>query len=298
MKKTLFIGSTVLDVIVNIDHLPSLTEDINTKSISVSLGGCAYNASNILHQLDLPYLLASPVGTGLFASNVEKLLALENKKPFIKLKEDNGCCICLVNKEGERTFLCQHGVEYTFKKEWLKDIQYEDIDYVYVCGLEIEENTGIEIIKFLESIKGPKIIFAPGSRIMHIQKDKMDKILALSPILHLNCEEALSFTKKTNIEEASKALNEITNNTIILTCGSKGAYYYTKNEKNYVETVKTDIVDTIGAGDSHVGAVIAGLKQGKNIKESIAYANKIASKVVAIKGANIKKDELLEAFND
>lgn len=294
MKKTLFIGSTVLDLVVNLDHLPTLKEDINTDKVSVSLGGCAYNASNILHQLNLPYLLISPVGTGFFASCVQKMLLNDNKKPFVRIDEmDNGCCICLVNKEGERSFLSHHGAEYLFKKEWLENINMDEVDYVYVCGLEIEDKNGEEIIEFLKTIEKARIVFAPGSRIMDIQKERMDAILNLHPILHMNEEEIMNYTNQTSINEAMIELYHVTKETIIVTCGERGACYLSEKEKGYVPGVKNQVIDTIGAGDSHIGAVIAGLKRDNSLKDSVEFANKVSSKVVGMAGANIKKEALL-----
>ena len=39
------------------------------------------------------------------------------------------------------------------------------------------------------------------------------------------------------------------------------------------------------AGDSHIGAVIAGLQCGKTIEEAIATANRVSAKVVETEGA-------------
>lgn len=38
-------------------------------------------------------------------------------------------------------------------------------------------------------------------------------------------------------------------------------------------------------GDSHIGAVIAGLQCGKTIEEAIATANRVSAKVVETEGA-------------
>ena len=64
MKKILVIGSTVADVIVNLDVLPKTAEDVHIKSQSVALGGCAYNVSDMIGHYNVPYDLLSPVGTG------------------------------------------------------------------------------------------------------------------------------------------------------------------------------------------------------------------------------------------
>lgn len=151
MKKTLFIGSIVLDMIVKLDHLPKLKEDINAENVQFSIGGCAYNACNIVNQFNLPTISCSPIGSGIFANILNGLLEKENKKPWIKLDGiDNGCCICLVNKDGERTFLSRHGAEYLFNQEWLKDVNDQDLDFIYVCGLEIEDENGEDILDYIK----------------------------------------------------------------------------------------------------------------------------------------------------
>ena len=58
----LVIGSTVADVIVNVDVLPATAQDIHVKSQTVSLGGCAYNVSAMIDLFGVPYTLFSPVG--------------------------------------------------------------------------------------------------------------------------------------------------------------------------------------------------------------------------------------------
>lgn len=295
MKKTLFIGSTVLDIIVNTDHLPENKEDINTRGIDLSIGGCAYNACSIVEYFNLPVVSCSPIGTGHFASILENLLKKKNKEPWIRIKdEDNGCCICLVDKDGERTFLCQHGAEYRFEREWLKDIDLNDLDYIYVCGLELEDENGEEILKYLEE-SNVKIFFAPGSRMKNIQSDRMKRMLALHPVLHLNEDEAGGFTGNETISYAAKQLYDMTKELVIVTCGERGAYYVDKYQAKLIPGIRTVVADTIGAGDAHAGACIAGLKIGQNIDEILNQANKISAKVVSVHGASLTEKEFFEA---
>ena len=56
MPKILLIGSTCVDVIIEIDHLPKTAEDIQPKRQTLALGGCAYNAANIVRQSGVPYM--------------------------------------------------------------------------------------------------------------------------------------------------------------------------------------------------------------------------------------------------
>lgn len=296
MKKTLFIGSIVLDMIVKVEHLPKMKEDINTDNIKFSIGGCAYNANSIVNHFNLPAISCSPIGSGIFANILLGLLEKENKKPWIKLEGiDNGCCICLVNKDGERTFLSHHGAEYSFNQEWLKNVNDQDLDFIYVCGLEIEDENGEEILDYISKSKA-KIFFAPGSRIKSIQHDRMTRILNLHPIVHLNEDEVLEFTQSDNVRRGAEIIHEITNELVIVTCGERGAYYTDGKTSNLVSGYKSKVKDTIGAGDSHAGACIAGLKMNLNYEKMLSIANKVASKVVSVEGAILTDQEFKDAI--
>ena len=72
MKQALIIGSTVVDVTVRLPHLPVTGEDVIVENQSMSLGGCAYNVSEILRQSGVPYILFSPVGTGIYGDYVRE----------------------------------------------------------------------------------------------------------------------------------------------------------------------------------------------------------------------------------
>ena len=72
MQKILLIGSTCVDVIIEIDHLPKTAEDIQPKRQTLALGGCAYNAANIVRQSGVPYLFVTPIGTGVYGDYIRK----------------------------------------------------------------------------------------------------------------------------------------------------------------------------------------------------------------------------------
>lgn len=291
MKQTLIIGSTVVDVIIKIPHLPVTEEDINVDSQRQALGGCAYNVSNMLHLEKTPYTLCSPVGTGLYAEFVERELVKKGVKPFVHLDVPNGCCYCLVEETGERTFLSHHGAEYLFDRNWMKNIDPETVSRVYICGIELEEITSNEIVSYLEENPSFEVFFAPGPRIHHINKDYLERIFALHPILHMNETEALEYTNTTNIETAARHLYSITNNSIIITLGSKGSLITEKGQITYIGTVKADVTDTIGAGDSHAGSILSGLQKGLSLENAVRRANLFAAAVVSVSGATLTEDQ-------
>ena len=80
---------------------------------------------------------------------------------------------------------------------WMKNINLDDFDSVYICGLEIEERTGIEIVSWLEENKGAnlQIYFAPGPRLTKIDSVLISRIFALNPVIHLNELESQDFAR-------------------------------------------------------------------------------------------------------
>lgn len=294
MKQVLVIGSTVTDVIIHVDHLPKTGEDVHVIRQTMSLGGCAYNVSDMIRHFRVPFILFSPIGTGIYGHFVREALKEKGvKSPVPMPEQENGCCYCYVEASGERTFVCHRGAEYRFRPEWFSRLDTDTIDSVYICGLEIEEPTGTHIVRFLEEHPELQVYFAPGPRILVLSPKILERIFALSPVLHLNETEALEYTGKHTTEEAAHALYEKTGNTVIVTLGKRGAYYESADRTAFVPGTQAKQTDTIGAGDSHIGTVIARRKQGVSMDHAIADANRVAAAVVETSGA-LLSDEIFQ----
>ncbi|MDC7240357.1 MAG: PfkB family carbohydrate kinase [Spirochaetales bacterium] len=292
MKQALIIGSTVLDVIIHVTSLPSSQEDLHVEKQTLSLGGCAFNVHHTVDLFKIPTLLCSPVGTGFYGDYVAKELEKRGITPFVRTVDmDNGCCYCYVDPQGERSFLSYHGAEYKFYESFLDSVDISLFDCIYVCGLEIEEDTGSNLVTFLEKNSGLDIYYAPGPRIMSIAEERMNALLALSPILHMNRNELLAYTGSSSIEEGTALLYQKSRNLIVVTDGDKGSYAYDGVELVYSPAVSAETVDTIGAGDSHVGAFIAARKLGHTTGQSLQIANQISAKVVASRGALLPEED-------
>ena len=294
MKKLLVIGSTVVDVIINLDHLPRTAEDVNVSGQQMAMGGCAYNAWSMLRHFGVPSILFSPVGTGAYGDFVRRHLAEEGVTPVIPTPDrENGCCYCFVEKGGERTFISYHGAEYAFQPEWFEALDTSEICGAYLCGLEVEEPTGNVILDFLEQNPGITVYFAPGPRIANLQEEKLRRLYALHPVLHLNEEEVitgaarLTGTAPTDVQTAASILHRHTGNTVIATLGARGCWYDTGKNSGLIPGVPAVTVDTIGAGDAHIGAVMAQLQLGIPMEQALTTANRLSAAVVGTKGARL-----------
>ena len=299
MRKTvLVLGSSCVDVIIRVDHLPRREENLHPASQQFRLGGCACNTANILGRGGADITFVTPVGmSGVFGPWV--LNALKDQPwvfPVTLPDAQNGCCYCLVEPDGERTFLSIHGVEYTFSPQWMQPFSDRSFDYAYVCGLEIEEKTGTELIGWLERAPIENLFYAPGPRGIRIPAQKTEHLLALRPILHLNRNEVLQMAQTDSLDIAINTLHRRTGRPVIVTLGGEGALLLENNgEILQIPGVPgVRVVDTIGAGDSHAGAVLLGLSRGWTMTASVRFANQVAAQVVSQEGAILQDSRILE----
>ncbi|CAN6580456.1 unnamed protein product [Malus baccata var. baccata] len=79
---------------------------------------------------------------------------------------------------------------------------------------------------------------------------------------------------------------------LLVTLGEKGCRYYTKNFRGVVESFEVKAVDTTGAGDSFVGALLAKivddhsiLEDEKRLREVLKFANACGAVTTTKKGA-------------
>ena len=294
MKNVLVIGSTCVDVILRVDHLPRTEENIHPQSQRFAIGGCAFNVANILGRGGADLTFITPVGRkGVFGPFVREALEPLGYATMIDLPEEqNGCCYCFVERNGERTFASVHGAEYTFDPAWMTSYEGKHFDYGYVCGLEVEERTGEALVAWLESASIGTLVYAPGPRGVRVRKDLTDRLYALHPVLHINAGEARALSGCDHLDDALRALHARTNNTVIATMGADGVRCL-ENDLLYTVagTPAEHVVDTIGAGDSHAGATLLGLCRGMPLKDSLAMANGVSAAVVKTSGATLSDED-------
>ena len=299
MPKLLFIGSVTADVVVRVPELPMPGDDVHIISQHTALGGCAYNA---YHAAALPgtsdCTLFSPVGSGVWGDWVRAALKQrEIATPIPPVDDPSGCCYCLVTPDGERTFLCDHGAEYRFSPDWFKLID-GDWDAAYVCGLEIEEPTGEVILSWLEKHPPRRLYFAPGPRICRIPPQKMARMMALRPVFHLNEVEALQFTRTEEVSEAAMLIRSLTLSDVVITLGERGAYVLSEDGWALIPGCPARVADTIGAGDAHIGSLIAAQAEGLPLHEAVRRANRIAAAVVSQSGAELSREKYMHAMEE
>lgn len=289
--KVLVIGAAVVDVIITVHQLPTTGADVTAEHKETIVGGCAYNVANILKQLNIKHDLFVPVGKGTYGDTVKKQLQSDGYPTLIHdEQQDNGWNLSIVEHDGERTFITIPGIETKWKREWFEQLQLEEYDYIYLSGYELEDASGQAILDSIEARSSTcKLIFDPSPRISFIEPETVQRVLTMGTLLHLNRAELTDLTGISDLHAAAAHAYQITKQPIVVTLGKEGTFVYSGEDKEAVimPTAKVTVVDTIGAGDSHTGAYIAGLACNLSIEESCKLGNEIAGLVVQQQGGRI-----------
>ena len=297
-RQVIVIGAAVIDVIADAYSLPYRGSDIELHQQSVNVGGCALNVAITIQRLGLTSVNALPLGQGVWADIIRLDLKKKRIQSIINHAEgDNGWCLALVEPDGERTFLSVSGVENQWDKKQLQQIHVERNAIIYLSGYQLASQAKYTLVEWLESLDNDVELFIDfGPRIADIEPPVFERLLAMNTTVTLNRQEAeyiqsdiLMLVDQTslNVERLAETWRSKYQNPIIVRLDQDGAFYSMSSTiSGDVPIFKTEIIDTIGAGDSHAGGVLSGLASGWSLKEAVTLGNAVASYVVNQRGGD------------
>ncbi|EMD4740854.1 sugar kinase [Salmonella enterica] len=285
------IGAAVIDIIADAWTLPRRGGDIELQQQNVNVGGCALNIAVALKRLGIDASNALPLGQGVWAERIRRRLAKEGLSSVIDAVEgDNGWCLALVEPDGERTFMSFSGVENQWNADWLSQLRTPRGSLVYLSGYQLASSCGEPLIQWLETVDDVTPFIDFGPRIGDITDDTMARIMACRPIVSLNRQEGIIAAERAGLATDTRTFGEAWVNRfsapLVVRHDKDGAWYFSAQSSGVVPAFPATVVDTIGAGDSHAGGVLAGLASGWSLADAVLLGNAVASWVVGHRGGD------------
>ena len=273
--KILSFGSLNIDYVYSVPHFVKKGETLSAKELNVYTGGKGLNQSIALARAGVETYQAGAIGTdGMFL--LEQLKEAGVKTDLVKILDDvrTGNAIIQNDDEGDNCIVLFGGANQAITKEQVDEVfkDFTNEDYLLI------QNEINELSYIVEKAKeeGMKIILNPSpmnEKIMKLPLDQIDYFI-------LNEIEAMQILKMDKPEEidgkyiASLLHERFKDATIVLTLGSEEQSIY-----------KVKAIDTTAAGDTYTGYFIAGILNGKTIKESMDIASKASAIAVTRQGA-------------
>lgn len=284
--KILSFGSLNIDYVYKVPHFVKKGETLSAKELNVYTGGKGLNQSIALARAGVETYQAGAIGTdGMFL--LEQLKEAGVNTDLVKILDDvrTGNAIIQNDDEGDNCIVLFGGANQAITKEQVDEV-FEDFtneDYLLIQN-EINE---LPYIAEKAKEEGMKIILNPSpmnEKILKLPLDQIDYFI-------LNEIEAMQILEMDEPEEidgkyiAGLLHERFPDTTIVLTLGSEGSVCIFGDE--YVEQLiyKVKAVDTTAAGDTYTGYFIAGILNGKTIKEAMDIASKASAIAVTRQGA-------------
>ena len=284
--KILSFGSLNIDYVYSVPHFVKKGETLSAEELNVYTGGKGLNQSIALARAGVETYQAGAIGTdGMFL--LEQLKEAGVKTDLVKILDDvrTGNAIIQNDDEGDNCIVLFGGANQAITKEQVDEVfkDFTNEDYLLI------QNEINELSYIVEKAKeeGMKIILNPSpmnEKIMKLPLDQIDYFI-------LNEIEAMQILEMDKPEEidgkyiASLLHERFKDATIVLTLGSEGSVCISDDEYVEQSIYKVKAIDTTAAGDTYTGYFIAGILNGKTIKEAMDTASKASAIAVSRQGA-------------
>ncbi|MCT6900964.1 MAG: PfkB family carbohydrate kinase [Bifidobacterium sp.] len=288
--RILHLGQVVVDLSMDIDHLPERGGDIFARRSAINVGG-GYNVIRAARQMGAPIAYMGAIGTGPMADMARgALAALQVPAQGPVLDDcDTGYSVAMIEPSGERTFVSARGAETRVPEGTYEGMDLVPGDVVYLSGYSFchKDNTR-SLLGFahLHQGEGFPVLFDLGPMVADIALDVLDTVNGLHPIWSLNEREGPILAERlgcqpetgdaTELESLCRSLSLRLDSPVVLRAGARGAWYcHPKGamQSKYIPTPQVHAIDTNGAGDAHSGVLCAGIFQGMPIEEALTLAN-------------------------
>lgn len=289
MSDVIVMGTFVVDILLKGYDLKKICSDniCFLNSCSMNIGGNAGNVTIDLRKIGLKVQAIANISNDTFG----KFILSEMQKykvdiSYMQFSQDTGTgvSIIFIEENGEKSILQYLGANTNLSFE--EDLD-ENAKIVVITGLGLIpniENNFEEITKSIKKLNKTIVVDTSANTIDLLSKISSNAFENIDYFL-ANEREVMDLTKMNDIESSAEYLLNLGCKNVIIKLGEKGAYFLNKEKQFYAPSVKTNVVDTTGAGDAFVSGLVYGLIHGYDNELCIKIANRVGSSCIEMIGS-------------
>lgn len=270
MKKILCIGEALIDMICT-DKGKSLSEGENFLK---KAGGAPTNVAAAIAALGGKVELSAKVGTDPFGKHlIEVMQSFGVSTKWVIEDEQHFTTFAFVSlmENGERDFYFNRGADGQLTKQEVENINLEDFSIIHFGSATgflpgpLQQAYQALLQKALQ--QDIFISFDPNYRHLLFKQDTQSFIdqswnfLGACHFFKVSDEEALLITGCSSLADAAAMLLEKTKAVFAITLGKEGTMLGINGKTMIIDSIPVKPVDTTGAGDAFVGALLYQLNQ-------------------------------------
>jgi fructokinase len=302
--KILCIGEALIDMICT-DKGTSLT---NGEHFLKKPGGAPTNVAAAIASLGGNVTLAAKVGADPFGKQLIEVMKDFGVSTNWMLEDANSFttfAFVSLMEDGERDFVFNRGADGQLSESDLEGINLDDFSIIHFGSATafLAGSSQQAYIAMLQKAldKNIFISFDPNFRQLLFKNnteifiEQSWNFMEQSHFFKVSDEEAMLLTKSSSVNDASKILSKKTKATFAITLGKEGTMLVHQKNITIIPSIAVNPVDTTGAGDAFVGAVLYQLSMHnfqmiqdlgtEDWKQIIANANKAGARTCEYMGA-------------
>lgn len=278
------IGSTNIDMIAQVPHLPQAGETVIGGTFAQAYGGKGANQAVAASRVGGKVKFISCVGDDVFGAEVIQHFQKEGLCTDFVFKEKSvatGIALIMVDDKGTNSIAVASGANEKLSPQHIDQARQAlaEADIV-LLQLEIPLATVIYAIDLAKQM-GKKVLLNPAPA-QQLPKSLLSKVDVLIP----NEIEAEMLTDiRFESETIGGTLLSWGVGTVIITLGKKGCYVIDNQSAWQLPAPQVRAIDTTAAGDVFCGTLAVGLAAQMTLAEAVYFANTAAALSVTKLGA-------------
>ncbi len=286
MKKVVVVGSSNVDMIAKVDHLPRPGETVGGGEFMQTFGGKGANQAVAAARLGAEVTFVTSLGRDGFAQEYLEYLRRENIcVDYVRnCEKPTGTALILVGKNAENCIAVAPGANGELVPSTISGfeaaldgadvvVMQAEIPYVTICGVAAAARA-----------KGIKVMLNPAPACA------IDaKLMQMVDVLVVNEIEAEAISgleiPAGNPFPVAEKLRDMGAGSVVVTLGERGAYYVNGTTRLHIPAFRVDAVDTTAAGDTFCGALAVVCAERGLDGQGIEFANAAAAIAVTRMGA-------------
>jgi ribokinase len=292
----LVVGSLNMDLVIQVARLPAAGETVRGSALQTFCGGKGANQAVAARRLGGEVSMIGRVGPDEFGHRLRT--GLEKEKVDVSAVtvlagSTTGIALITVGEGGQNTIVVSPGANCSFHPGDLESYQaHFAVARWALFQLEIPLQTVVEGIQLAKK-GGACTILNPAPA-----QSLPTEIWPLVDIVVPNEIEAAILTGQSTAdfskERAARFFLDQGARQVIITLGSKGAYFASATDALSIPPYRVEAVDATGAGDAFLAALAVGLTAGWEISRSLAFASAAGALATTKPGAQSSLPHLQE----
>ncbi|MCL2580618.1 MAG: ribokinase [Oscillospiraceae bacterium] len=293
MEKVVVVGSSNVDTVIRVPHIPAPGETLLSLGLDICYGGKGANQAAAIARLGGDIAMIGCVGADSFGDAMLSNLAgfgVNTDGIERAASEQSGAAYIYVSDDGENNIVVHPGANGCLTREVLMR-QKHLLTGVRYCIIQLE--IPLDTLYYLAELcreMDIRLILNPAPA----AKLDFTKLAGSWMIAPNQGELDLLVPGDDNTLSKARTLYQKGFGHVLVTLGAQGCLLINADGERQFPAFETRVKDTTAAGDCFIGALTYSLSRGHELAGAITFANKAASIAVSRTGAQPSLPTLAE----